>query len=210
MTSATSARGPFPIVDLHDITTGQATYGIDAKIPGMRFAVIARPPVVGGKLASFDATEALKVPGVEKVVEVQGFPWPSKFMPVGGVAVVARNTGCAIMGRDKLKLVWDNGPNEHYDSAAFRKEMEQTAASPCKVVRNDGDAEAALKSAAKVVTAQVRPAASRTCQHGAAERGRARLRGEVRRLRAGAKSRRLSRRSGQAVGHSRSRMSPST
>ena len=77
----------------------------------MKFAVIARPPVVGGKLASFDATEALKVPGVEKVVEVQGFPWPSKFMPVGGVAVVARNTGRAIMGRDKLKVVWDNGPN---------------------------------------------------------------------------------------------------
>ena len=154
MTSATSARGPFPIVDLHDITTGQATYGIDAKIPGMKFAVIARPPVVGGKLVSFDATEALKVPGVEKVVEVQGWPWPSKFMPVGGVAVVARNTGCAIKGRDKLKVVWDNGPNATYDSAAFRKQMEQTAASPCKVVRNDGDAEGALKSAAKVVTAQ--------------------------------------------------------
>jgi isoquinoline 1-oxidoreductase beta subunit len=146
--------GSIPIVDLHDITTGQAAYGIDAKIPGMKFAVIARPPVVGGKLTSFDATEALKVPGVEKVVEVQGFPWPSKFMPVGGVAVVARNTGCAIMGRDKLKVVWDNGPNQNYDSAAFRKTMEQTAASPCKVVRNDGDAEGALKSAARVVTAQ--------------------------------------------------------
>ena len=146
--------GSIPIVDLHDITTGQATYGIDAKIPGMKFAVIARPPVVGGKLVSFDATEALKVPGVEKVVEVQGWPWPSKFMPVGGVAVVARNTGCAIKGRDKLKVVWDNGPNATYDSAAFRQQMEQTAANPGKVVRNDGDAEGALKSAAKVITAQ--------------------------------------------------------
>jgi isoquinoline 1-oxidoreductase beta subunit len=146
--------GSIPIVDLHDITTGQATYGIDAKIPGMKFAVIARPPVVGGKLVSFDATDALKVPGVEKVVEVQGWPWPTKFMPVGGVAVVARNTGSAIKGRDKLKIVWDNGPNAQYDSAAFRKQMEDTAANPGKVVRNDGDAEAALKSAAKVITAQ--------------------------------------------------------
>jgi isoquinoline 1-oxidoreductase beta subunit len=146
--------GSIPIVDLHDITTGKATYGIDAKIPGMKFAVIARPPVVGGKLVSFDATETLKVPGVEKVVEVQGWPWPSKFMPVGGVAVIARNTGCAIKGRDKLRVVWDNGPNAGYDSAAFRAQMEQTAANPCKVVRNDGDAEAALQSAAKVVTAQ--------------------------------------------------------
>jgi isoquinoline 1-oxidoreductase subunit beta len=146
--------GSIPIVDLHDITTGQATYGIDAKIPGMKFAVIARPPVVGGKLVSFDATEALKVPGVEKVVEVQGWPWPTKFMPVGGVAVVARNTGCAIKGRDKLKVVWDNGPNATYDSATFRQQMEQTAGNPGKVVRNDGDAEGALKSAAKVITAQ--------------------------------------------------------
>src|SRR5271166_6237585 len=56
--------GSIPIVDLHDITTGQATYGIDAKIPGMKFAVIARPPVVGGNLVSFDATEALKVPKI--------------------------------------------------------------------------------------------------------------------------------------------------
>jgi isoquinoline 1-oxidoreductase beta subunit len=75
-------------------------------------------------------------------------------MPVGGVAVVARNTGCAIKGRDKLKVVWDNGPNATYDSAAFRQQMEQTAANPGKVVRNDGDADGALKSAAKVITAQ--------------------------------------------------------
>ena len=146
--------GSIPIVDLHDITVGKATYGIDAKIPGMRFAVIARPPVVGGKLVSFDASEAMTVPGVEKVVEVQGWPWPTKFMPVGGVAVVARNTGSAIKGREKLKIVWDNGPNAQYDSAAFRQQMEQTADNPGKVVRNDGDAEGALKSAAKVVTAQ--------------------------------------------------------
>ncbi len=146
--------GSIPIVDLRDITVGAATYGIDAKIPGMKFAVVARPPVVGGKLVSFDASDALKVPGVEKVVEVQGWPWPSKFMPVGGVAVVARNTGSAIQGRDKLKITWDDGPNASYDSAAFRKQMEATAAQPGTVVRNDGDAEAALKSAAKTISAQ--------------------------------------------------------
>jgi len=146
--------GSIRIVDLHDITTGHATYGIDAKIPGMKFAVIARPPVVGGKLVSFDAAEALKVPGVEKVVEVQGWPWPTKFRPVGGVAVVARNTGAAIKGRKALKINWENGPNASYDSDAFRKEMAATANKPGKVVRNDGDAEAALKSAARVITAE--------------------------------------------------------
>ena len=146
--------GSIPIVDLRDITVGHATYGIDAKLPGMKFAVVARPPVVGGKLVSFDATEAMKVPGVEKVVEVQGWPWPSKFMPVGGVAVVARNTGSAIKGREKLKVVWDEGPNANYNSVAFRQQMEATAANPALVVRDDGDAETALKSAAKVITAQ--------------------------------------------------------
>jgi len=146
--------GSIPIVDLYDITVGRATYGIDAKIPGMKFAVVARPPVVGGKLVSFDATEAMQVPGVEKVVEVQGWPWPSKFKPVGGVAVVARNTGSAIKGRNKLKIVWDDGPNASYDSAVFRQQMEQTASQPCLVVRDDGDAEKALASAAKVITAQ--------------------------------------------------------
>ena len=146
--------GSIRIVDLHDITTGHATYGIDAKIPGMKFAVVARPPVVGGKLVSFDAADALKVPGVEKVVEVQGWPWPTKFRPVGGVAVVARNTGSAIKGCKALKITWDNGPNAHYDSAAFRQKMAATAGEPGKVVRNEGDADAALQSAARVITAE--------------------------------------------------------
>jgi isoquinoline 1-oxidoreductase beta subunit len=147
-------KGNVGIVDLHDITTGHAGYGIDAKIPGMKYAVVARPPVVGGKLVSFDASDAMKVPGVEKVVEVKGWPWPSKFMPVGGVAVIARNTGSAIKGRDALKIVWEDGANKGYDSAEFKKEMQQTASKPGKVVRDDGDADSALKSAAKVVTAE--------------------------------------------------------
>jgi isoquinoline 1-oxidoreductase beta subunit len=147
-------KGKVGIVDLHDITTGSAGYGIDAKIPGMKYAVIARPPVVGGKLVSFDASDAMKVPGVEKVVEVKGWPWPSKFMPVGGVAVVARNTGSAIKGRDALKIVWEDGANKGYDSAAFKKEMQETASKPGKVLRDDGDADSALKSAAKVITAE--------------------------------------------------------
>ncbi|MDE2580652.1 MAG: xanthine dehydrogenase family protein molybdopterin-binding subunit [Rhodospirillales bacterium] len=146
--------GTISIVDLRDITEGRAVYGIDARIPGMKFAVLARPPVVGGKLVSFDAGEALKVPGVEKVVAIKGWPWPSRFMPLGGVAVVARNTGSAIKGREKLKIVWDEGPNARYDSVAYRKQMEETASRPGLVVRNDGDAEAALRSAAKLVTAQ--------------------------------------------------------
>ena len=65
-------KGNVPIVDLFDITTGGAIYGIDAKLPGMKYAVIARPPVMGGKLASYDGSAAMKVPGVEKIVVIEG------------------------------------------------------------------------------------------------------------------------------------------
>jgi isoquinoline 1-oxidoreductase subunit beta len=147
-------KGRVGIVDLHDITTGKAMYGTDTRLPGMKYAVIARPPVVGGKLVSFDASDAMKVSGVEKVIEVQGWPWPSKFQPVGGVAVIARNTGAAIKGRDALKIVWDDGANAKYDSVAYRHELEEAARQPGLVVRNDGDADAALKSAAKVIVGE--------------------------------------------------------
>ncbi|HVJ51908.1 MAG TPA: molybdopterin cofactor-binding domain-containing protein [Aliidongia sp.] len=147
-------QGKVQIYDLHDITTGKAGYGIDTRLPGMKFAVIARPPVVGGKLVSFDATEALKVPGVEKVIAVQGWPWPSKFQPLGGVAVIARNTGSAIKGRDALKIVWDDGPNKGYDSVEYRKLLEAASRQPGEIGRDQGDIEAALKGAAKVITAE--------------------------------------------------------
>ncbi|HEY0184146.1 MAG TPA: molybdopterin cofactor-binding domain-containing protein [Rhodopila sp.] len=147
-------KGQVGIVDLHDITTGKAMYGIDTRLPGMKYAALARPPVTGGKLVSFDATEAMKVSGVENVIEVQGWPWPSKFQPLGGVAVIARNTGAAIMGRDALKVVWDDGANAKYDSVSYRTELEDAARKPGLVVRNNGDAEAALKSADKVVVGE--------------------------------------------------------
>jgi isoquinoline 1-oxidoreductase beta subunit len=147
-------KGQISSVDLRDITMGRAMYGSDTRLPGMKYAVIARPPVTGGKLVSFDATEAMKIPGVEKVLEVQGWPWPSKFQPLGGVAVIARNTGAAIMGRDALKVVWDDGANAKYDSVSYRAELEDAVRKPGLVVRNNGDAEAALASADKVVVGE--------------------------------------------------------
>jgi len=147
-------KGEVSIVDLRDITVGKAHYGSDTRLPGMKYAVIARPPVTGGKLVSFDPTDAMKVSGVEKVMEVQGWPWPSKFQPLGGVAVIARNTGAAIKGRDALKVVWDDGANAKYDSAAYRTELEEAARKPGLVVRKEGDVDAALKGADKVIVGE--------------------------------------------------------
>jgi isoquinoline 1-oxidoreductase subunit beta len=147
-------KGNVQIVDLFDITTGRAVYGIDTKLLGLKYAVIARPPVMGGKLASYDGTAAMKVPGVEKIVVIEGTPPPSKFQPIGGVAVIARNTWAALQGRDALVIKWDDGPHGTYDSAAYKAQLEETARKPGKVVRNEGDADKALAEAAKTVSAE--------------------------------------------------------
>ena len=97
-------QGRIPIVDLDDITTGKAVYGFDIAPAGMKFAVIAHPPVVGGKVKSVRRAEALKVPGVEKVVaDPPASMPPAKFQPLGGVAVVASNTWAATQGRERLR-----------------------------------------------------------------------------------------------------------
>jgi isoquinoline 1-oxidoreductase beta subunit len=147
-------KGNVRFTDLHDITTGKAMYGQDIVLPGMKFAVIARPPVVGGKVATLDASAAEKVPGVEKIIQIPGTPMPGKFMPLGGVAVVARNTWAALKGREALKITWDDGPNKSHNSAEYRKTLEAAIAKTGKIERDVGNAEAALTSAAKVVTAQ--------------------------------------------------------
>jgi isoquinoline 1-oxidoreductase beta subunit len=147
-------KGELKLVDAHDIVTGNTQYGMDTRLPGMLYAVVARPAVYGGKVKSFDAADALKVPGVVKVVEIDSNPPPPQFNPLGGVAVIARNTWAAMQGRKALKIVWDDGPNAGYDSVAYRKELEEAARKPGKVVRNDGDYTAGAAGAAKRVEAE--------------------------------------------------------
>ncbi len=142
------------LVDAEGIVTGQSQYGIDTRLPGQLYAVIARPPVLGGKLKRFDAAESLKVPGVLKVFALAGTPPPSEFQPIGGVVVVAKDTWAAIKARGLLKIEWDDGEHAGYDSAAYRRELEDAVRKPGgKAVRNDGDAYAALAKAAKTITA---------------------------------------------------------
>jgi isoquinoline 1-oxidoreductase beta subunit len=142
-----------PGVDLMDMTTGRARYGMDLQHEGMLVAVIARPPVYGGQVQSLDSAAAEQVPGVEKVVRLEAPKLPSAFLPLGGVAVLARNTWAAMKGREALKITWASGPNAGYDSTAYRAQLERTARRPGKVVRNQGDARSALRAAARRVTA---------------------------------------------------------
>src|SRR6266478_2262982 len=147
-------KGQLKLVDGRDIVAGRAQYGIDTRLDGMLYAVVARPPVYGGKVASFDPAEALKVPGVERVVQIEDSPPPAHFNPVGGVAVLARNTWAAMQGRKALKITWDDGPNASYDSSAFKTSLEESARKPGKVVRNDGDFDAAVAKAARRLDAE--------------------------------------------------------
>ncbi|WP_203564675.1 xanthine dehydrogenase family protein molybdopterin-binding subunit [Bordetella pseudohinzii] len=127
------------LVDLEAIGKGQATYGMDVRLPGMVYAVVARPPVVGGKLRRLDSSKALALPGVLKVVEIPPMQGAPAFQPLGGVAIVARNTWAARQGRDALEIEWDDGPNAGYDSTAYRQTLEAAARKPGKTIRKQGD-----------------------------------------------------------------------
>jgi len=142
------------LVDAQDIVVGKAQYGMDTRLPGMLYAVVARPQVYGGTVKSFDPAAALKVSGVVRVVQIDATPGAPQFNPLGGVAVIARNTWAAMQGRNALKIVWDDGPNASYDSVAYKATLEEAARKPGKVVRDDGNFTTAAASAAKRITAE--------------------------------------------------------
>jgi isoquinoline 1-oxidoreductase beta subunit len=145
---------PLPLLDGPAYVTGQATYGADITLPGMLTVVIARPPVVGGKVARFDAARALAVPGVRRVIAMPQPKPPYKFQPWGGLAVVADHTWAAMRGRAALEVEWDPGPNATYDSEQYRGVLSKAVSIPGVVARKVGDTEAALKSAARLVEAE--------------------------------------------------------
>ncbi len=144
-------KGTVPMTDLHDITVGKAIYAQDVRLPGMRYAVIARPPVLLGKAVSWNADAALKVPGVLKILSIASTPMPAKYAPLGGIAVIATSTWAATKGREALGVVWDDGENKSYDSDAYATELAVRARAPGKIERDEGDIDHALANAAKVI-----------------------------------------------------------
>jgi isoquinoline 1-oxidoreductase beta subunit len=133
---------PIKRLDTAEKTNGKAIFGIDVHTPGMLVAVVARSPVFGGKVLKFDATEAMKVPGVRKVAQV-----PS------GVAVIAEGFWPAKAGRDKLNVTWDEGSMADFNTDAQRKQYAEMATHSGLVARKEGNAAGALASAAKRVKA---------------------------------------------------------
>jgi isoquinoline 1-oxidoreductase beta subunit len=134
-----------------DKATGAAKFGLDARVPGMQFAVIARCPVFGGKVKTFDAAKTKAVPGVRDVFAID--PVAQGAFTAGGVVVLADNSWAAIQGRKALQITWDEGPAVSESSASLRQQFVANASKPGKVVRNEGDADAAVASATKKVEA---------------------------------------------------------
>lgn len=122
--------------------TGQAEFGIDVKRPNMAVALVARAPVFGAKLKSFDAAKAKALPGVIDVVQV-----PS------GVAVLGKHFWAAKQGRDALVLEWDEGAFANASTATLREEYRKLAATPGMPAKVAGDAAAALKNAPNAIEA---------------------------------------------------------
>ena len=139
--------------DLEELVTGKAIYGMDARVDGMVYASVERPPVLGGKVKSYDDKEALKIAGVHQTVAIDPFQPPPAFQPLGGIAVIADNTWAALQGRRKLNISWDNGPNEEYNSAAYKNELRETTHKPCKVARGVGDVDVAFSKGGKIFEA---------------------------------------------------------
>jgi isoquinoline 1-oxidoreductase beta subunit len=133
---------PTKRLDTPDKVDGRAQFGIDVRQGGMLYAVVARCPVFGGKVASFDATKAKAVPGVKNVIQISN-----------GIAVVADNTWAAMQGRRALDVKWEEGPNANASSESISKLFADQMSKPGAEARKEGDAASALANAAQKIEA---------------------------------------------------------
>lgn len=133
---------PMKRIDGPDIVTGRARYGLDVRVPGLRFASVERAPVLGARLVRFDDARARRLPGVVDVV-------PVRAGIQHGVAVVATSTWAALRARAALAIEWDRGRHADFDSGRFEAELPGWLDRATFKVRHEGDAGAALAGAAR-------------------------------------------------------------
>jgi isoquinoline 1-oxidoreductase beta subunit len=131
-----------PRVDVPAKVDGSALFTLDVVLPGMLVALLKRPPLFGATAQSFDANAATAIPGVVKVVQVPG-----------GVAVVAKSFWAAKLGRDALKVEWDNSNAEKRSSAAIMDEYRRIADQPALSARKQGDSAQAIRNAVHKLSA---------------------------------------------------------
>ncbi|HEY5896591.1 MAG TPA: xanthine dehydrogenase family protein molybdopterin-binding subunit [Burkholderiales bacterium] len=115
-------------LDTPQKVNGSGRYGMDVRLPGMLTAVLARPPVPGGKVVSFDDRKAKAIKGVRQVIQIPD-----------GVAVLADGYWPALKGREALDIKWDNGPNAALSSDGVTKMLTAATLQEGKVARNEGN-----------------------------------------------------------------------
>ena len=140
--------------DLKDLCTGKGKFGQDARMDGMLYASVAHPPVLGSTVKSLDDKAALAVAGVKQTATIDTFKPPHGFQALGGVAVLADNTWTAMQGKKKLQIQWEKSPHGVFNSDAYKKELQETARKPGKVVREIGNVDEAFAKGGKVVEAE--------------------------------------------------------
>lgn len=131
-----------PRLDVPDKVTGRAVFGMDVKLPGLLVAMVARPPVFGSSVESFDASDTLKVEGVRSVHQVSS-----------GVAVVAAHYWAAKRGIAALKLKWRSTAHDTVDTAVLRAGFVKAASAHGMVADQRGDIGPAFAGAATTVEA---------------------------------------------------------
>jgi isoquinoline 1-oxidoreductase beta subunit len=134
---------PIKRLDTPDKVNGKAVFGIDVKVPRMLVALVARSPVFGGKVKTFNADKAKAMAGVRAVTQINS-----------GVAVVADDFWSANRGRDALEIIWEEGPLATLNTGKQYEDYVALAKTPGAVARKEGDAEQALKQAAKQISAE--------------------------------------------------------
>jgi isoquinoline 1-oxidoreductase beta subunit len=143
--------------DVPDIVRGKPIFGIDKTMPGMQYAVYQKCPVFGGKVTSANVEEIKKEPGVTNAFVVEPAPNTPYDGLLGGVAVIGESWWLVNEARKKLKVVWDEGPMAEQSTAGYNaKAAELAPRAPERSIRTDGDADGAMRSAAKTVKAAYR------------------------------------------------------
>jgi isoquinoline 1-oxidoreductase beta subunit len=140
--------------DLRDLCTGRGVFGQDTHMDGMLYASVLHPPVLGSTVKSVDDKAALAISGVKQTATMDTFKPPVLFQALGGVAVLADNTWAAMQGRKKLKVDWEESEHRVFNSGPYRKELEETARKPGKVVREVGNVDVAFAKGGEIVEAE--------------------------------------------------------
>lgn len=134
-----------PRHDLAMVVKGERKYGVDTKLPGLKYAAIVHCPVYGGKLKSVDKTAALAVKGVIDVIEITPINLP--FSSIGAVAVVADNSWTAQQAVKLLKVEWESGANGVYDTKKYRQQLIENVEKPAELIVERGNLNAVFEKA---------------------------------------------------------------